>query len=274
MMKTHRYYGLSSSGSPGEAKRAPKCEIKGQTVSKTAEQLGLWKQTEHLDVSPRVLCAALTAGSGLMPWLKTPKTTKMKVGSLSRPNKLLWGGRPCDDGTLHKGKYWATSHCKSFCSDKNPCFTVKKKMQSCLNMNIELSFCPGWGWELPSPHYNSMSWASSSEKSDIELSEEESPPPSSCSFRASSVAYRWMYSGGENQTDTQTEWSLHDKLLALLNMFDSNLPQRINFNQRTNEETLSVWRLLMLSYLWSCVYNLLVGGGTGLQRLHSEDQWG
>lgn len=43
-------------------------------------------------------------------------------------------------------------------------------------------------------YYNSMSWASSSEKSDIELSEELSPVPSSCSFRASSVAYFWMYS--------------------------------------------------------------------------------
>lgn len=68
MMKTHRYYGLSSSsGSPGEAKRAPKCEIKGQTVSKTAERLGVWKQTEYLDISPRVLCTGLTARSGLMP---------------------------------------------------------------------------------------------------------------------------------------------------------------------------------------------------------------
>lgn len=46
----------------------------------------------------------------------------------------------------------------------------------------------------PSYHYNSMSWASSSEKSDMELSDEESPAPSSCSFRASSVAYFWMYS--------------------------------------------------------------------------------
>lgn len=46
----------------------------------------------------------------------------------------------------------------------------------------------------PSYHYNSISWASSSEKSDIELSDEESPAPSSCSFRASSVAYFWMYS--------------------------------------------------------------------------------
>lgn len=47
-------------------------------------------------------------------------------------------------------------------------------------------------------HYNSMSWASSSEKSDIELSDEESPAASSCSFNASSVAYFWMYSGGES----------------------------------------------------------------------------
>lgn len=47
----------------------------------------------------------------------------------------------------------------------------------------------------PSYHYNSMSWASSSEKSDIELSDEESPAASSCSFSASSVAYFWMYSG-------------------------------------------------------------------------------
>ena len=41
-----------------------------------------------------------------------------------------------------------------------------------------------------------MSCASSSEKSDMELSDEESPAPSSCSFRASSVAYFWMYSVG------------------------------------------------------------------------------
>lgn len=47
----------------------------------------------------------------------------------------------------------------------------------------------------PSYDYNSMSWASSSEKSDIELSDEESPAASSCSFSASSVAYFWMYSG-------------------------------------------------------------------------------
>lgn len=74
-------------------------------------------------------------------------------------------------------------------------------------MNIVLSFCSLgndsllWGErdEISSLHYNSMSWASSSEKSDMELSEEESPPPSSCSFRASSVAYLWMYSGKDTQ---------------------------------------------------------------------------
>lgn len=55
----------------------------------------------------------------------------------------------------------------------------------------------GGGMGEPSYHYNSMSWASSSEKSDMELSDEESPAPSSCSFRASSVAYFWMYSGGK-----------------------------------------------------------------------------
>lgn len=53
----------------------------------------------------------------------------------------------------------------------------------------------GGGMGEPSYHYNSMSWASSSEKSDIELSDEESPAASSCSFSASSVAYFWMYSG-------------------------------------------------------------------------------
>lgn len=47
----------------------------------------------------------------------------------------------------------------------------------------------GGGMGEPSYYYNSMSWASSSEKSDMELSDEESPAPSSCSFRASSVAY-------------------------------------------------------------------------------------
>lgn len=85
------------------------------------------------------------------------------------------------------------------------------------------------------PHYNSMSWASSSEKSDMELSEEESPPPSSCSFRASSVAYRWMYSG-KKKKDTQAEWSSHDDPRSLLYMFYSNLPQSINFNQWTNDQ--------------------------------------
>lgn len=52
----------------------------------------------------------------------------------------------------------------------------------------------------PSYHYNSMSWASSSEKSDMELSDDESPAPSSCSFKASSVAYFWMYSA-EGKTE-------------------------------------------------------------------------
>lgn len=51
-----------------------------------------------------------------------------------------------------------------------------------------------------SNYYNSMSWASSSEKSDMELSDEESPAPSSCSFRASSVAYFWMYSRGKDKS--------------------------------------------------------------------------
>lgn len=58
----------------------------------------------------------------------------------------------------------------------------------------------------PSYYYNSMSWASSSEKSDMELSDEESPAPSSCSFRASSVAYFWMYSAEEiEKTDLKGE---------------------------------------------------------------------
>jgi hypothetical protein len=57
------------------------------------------------------------------------------------------------------------------------------------------------GERAPPLHYNSMSCASSSEKSDMELSDEESPARSSCSFSASSVAYFWMYSGGE-----QTRW--------------------------------------------------------------------
>lgn len=58
----------------------------------------------------------------------------------------------------------------------------------------------------PSYHYNSMSCASSSEKSDMELSDEESPAPSSCSFRASSVAYFWMYSKEKGaQNDRQKE---------------------------------------------------------------------
>lgn len=59
----------------------------------------------------------------------------------------------------------------------------------------------GWGRGRDSYHYNSMSWASSSEKSDMELSDEESPAPSSCSFRASSVAYFWMYSVGGRKQD-------------------------------------------------------------------------
>lgn len=69
----------------------------------------------------------------------------------------------------------------------------------------------------------------------MELSEEESPPPSSCSFRASSVAYRWMYSGGKKKK-TQEEWSSQDEPLSLLYMFYSNLPQSINFNQRANDQ--------------------------------------
>lgn len=61
----------------------------------------------------------------------------------------------------------------------------------------------------PSYHYNSMSCASSSEKSDMELSDEESPAPSSCSFRASSVAYFWMYSKEKSeQNDRQSKPSL------------------------------------------------------------------
>lgn len=67
MVKTHQHYGLSSFCSAGEAKRAPKREIKGHTMTKAAEQQGLWKQTEYLDISPHVLCTALTARSGLLP---------------------------------------------------------------------------------------------------------------------------------------------------------------------------------------------------------------
>lgn len=62
------------------------------------------------------------------------------------------------------------------------------------------------GWGGPSYHYNSMSWASSSEKSDMELSDEESPAPSSCSFRASSVAYFWMYSVEEKEHSSREDW--------------------------------------------------------------------
>lgn len=59
--------------------------------------------------------------------------------------------------------------------------------------------------DTPHSNYNSMSWASSSEKSDMELSEEEFPPPSSCSLRASSVAYRWMYSGRDAQSGSELD---------------------------------------------------------------------
>lgn len=130
------------------------------------------------------------------------------------------GWRACDAGTLYKGKYSAISDCKSLGSDKNPCFTVKKnnnkKTQKTVLFKYEyrtefLFFgnqksvkSVAVPWNCP-PHYNSMSWASSSEKSDMELSEEESPPPSSCSFRASSVAYRWMYSEMRN-TGIQFTW--------------------------------------------------------------------
>lgn len=84
-------------------------------------------------------------------------------------------------------------------------------------MNIVLSFCSsainslllsGADGNFPL-HYNSMSWASSSEKSDMELSEEESPPPSSCSFRASSVAYLWMYSEKERRHGKRSKSSCH-----------------------------------------------------------------
>lgn len=122
-----------------------------------------------------------------------------------------------------------TSHCKSFfllCSNKNPCVIIKKS--SCLNMNIALSVfrrstvlfagrrggqagrggAGGGQGSSPPFNYNSMSWASSSEKSDMELSEEEFPPPSSCSLRASSVAYRWMYSEKDATVESQslTSW--------------------------------------------------------------------
>lgn len=68
-------------------------------------------------------------------------------------------------------------------------------------------------------NYNSMSWASSSEKSDMELSEEEFPPPSSCSLRASSVAYRWMYS----ERDAQSESELGKLVLHHINWYLKHL---------------------------------------------------
>lgn len=80
-------------------------------------------------------------------------------------------------------------------------FSNKKKLL-CLNMNIKVCFswlgkslCVCFTFEKQIFfYYNSMSWASSSEKSDIELSDELSPVRSSCSLSASSVAYFWMYS--------------------------------------------------------------------------------
>lgn len=71
----------------------------------------------------------------------------------------------------------------------------------------------GRGMGEPSYHYNSMSWASSSEKSDMELSDEESPAPSSCSFRASSVAYFWMYSAEGTRREEERE---HGQKWAIL----------------------------------------------------------
>lgn len=73
----------------------------------------------------------------------------------------------------------------------------------------------GGGMGEPSYHYNSMSCASSSEKSDMELSDEESPAPSSCSFRASSVAYFWMYSKekGERNNRQYRIWLFDDILV-------------------------------------------------------------
>lgn len=114
-----------------------------------------------------------------------------------------------------------TSHCKSFfllCSNKNPCVIVKKilfkyeysaeRLEGINSLVCWEKGRAGRGMERegsPPFNYNSMSWASSSEKSDMELSEEEFPPPSSCSLRASSVAYRWMYSERDTQSESEID---------------------------------------------------------------------
>lgn len=65
-------------------------------------------------------------------------------------------------------------------------------------------------------YYNSISWASSSEKSDMELSDELSPVPSSCSFSASSVAYFWMYSVCDRKEKTYKQHIFNSQRMSEL----------------------------------------------------------
>lgn len=67
-------------------------------------------------------------------------------------------------------------------------------------------------------YYNSISWASSSEKSDMELSDELSPVPSSCSFSASSVAYFWMYSACDRKEKTLKQHIFNRERMAKLGL--------------------------------------------------------
>lgn len=185
------------------------------------------------------------------------------------------GWRTCDDGALYKGKYSAISHCKSFCSDKNPFFTVKKtvlfkyeyRTEFLLFRNQKSVKSEG---RDPPPHYNSMSWASSSEKSDMELSEDESPPPSSCSFRASSVAYRWMYSEMRHRQTGVHMMNRHCCFACLIQIFLKNT----DFTEQVRSSEGYTHCQKLVQYLLSCVYILLAGGGTGPLHLHSEGRWG
>ena len=67
-------------------------------------------------------------------------------------------------------------------------------------------------------YYNSISWASSSEKSDMELSDELSPVPSSCSFSASSVAYFWMYSVCDRKEKTYKQHIFNSQRMSELRL--------------------------------------------------------
>lgn len=112
--------------------------------------------------------------------------------------------RKVGEKAIEQGKGACLKQTRRLDIHKNPCLvviiiTIKKKINLFKYEYYKSAFLMVRKSDIVSvgvggDYYNSMSCASSSEKSDMELSEEESPAPSSCSFRASSVAYFWMYS--------------------------------------------------------------------------------